>query len=160
MIQARYASITSPSGEAPSVVQALAAGGPFLKGHTLVVEVGGGVTWDGQPILQSFPSSFNVSGLIQSTFSSESEHVDPGLRGLVVRSVDATLPLGVRLTVNRWPEHLDVLLAMRPLLGGQDGHCGNFNGDASDDSARDIRRRQGAEVSEEDSLLRAKQQAA
>jgi len=153
-IQARYGP-GGPNGDSPSVIHALAVGGSFLEGHVLEVEAGGEVTWDGQPILETFPSSFDVEGLVRSRFSGDSEHIDPGLRGVEVRSIDAVLPSGVRLTVNRWPHHLDVLLAMRPLPGGQDGHCGNFNGNSSDDSAELIMHRMGAQIQEEDLLLSA-----
>merc|ERR1740123_1266245 len=151
-IQARYAN-GGPDGKSPSVIGALAVGGPFLEGHVLVIEVTDGVKWDGQSILTEFPSTFNIAGLIQASFNGDSEHVDPGLRGIAVRSLSAVLPLGMELTVNRWSDHLDVLLSMHPLAGGQDGHCGNFNGDASDDSTEQIMSRMGAQVLDEQSLL-------
>merc|ERR1719491_1222939 len=156
-VQARYGP-GGRNGESPSVIHAIAVGGSFLEGHVLAIEVGGNVTWDDSPILSGFPSSFQEAGLIDARYSGDSEHVDPGLGGMPVKSVEATLPLGVRLVVNRWPDHLDVLLAMRPLPGGQDGHCGNFNGDPTDDSAQLIKRRTGAEVTDEESLLPIAQQ--
>ena len=33
----------------------------------------------------------------------------------------------VRVTINRWPKHIDAIIQMPQQLGGQDGHCGNFN---------------------------------
>jgi len=39
------------------------------------------------------------------------------------------------MTINRWKENLAVSISMCPQAGGQDGHCGNYNGDASDDTA-------------------------
>merc|ERR1711988_299234 len=38
------------------------------------------------------------------------------------------------LRVNRWPEHIDAIIRMPQQVSGQDGHCGNFNLNASDDS--------------------------
>jgi hypothetical protein len=152
-IQGRYAA-GGPRGEAPAVIRALAVGGPFLQDHVLLIEPTG-VTWDGEQILSTFPSSFEYEGLIRANFTGDSEHIDPGLRNLKVRSIDALLPQGIRLVVNQWPDHLDVLVAMRPQPGGQDGHCGNFNGDAADDSTESIRRRMGAQVHEEELILPA-----
>jgi len=151
-IQGRYAA-GGPQGQAPAVIQALAIGGDFLQGRILTIEAGGQTLWNGQPILEAFPSTFEEAGLITARYDDDSEHIDPGLRNLQVKSIEARLPMGVRVTVNRWPDHLDVLLAMRPLPGGQDGHCGNFNGDAADDSAELIRQRTGAQVSEDDLLF-------
>merc|ERR1711972_682369 len=59
--------------------------------------------------------------------------------GLLIRSYDVTLPLGVEMTVNtvHWLDrrsNLDLLLTMHPEPEGQSGHCGNFNGDPNDDT--------------------------
>jgi len=63
------------------------------------------------------------------------------------------LPLGVKVTVNRWRQHLDVLITMQPQSDGQDGHCGNLNGDASDDDIMSIKARMDLRVSRSDSLF-------
>ena len=44
------------------------------------------------------------------------------------------LPLGIRLTVNRWQQSLAIAIHMRQLAGGQYGQCGNFNGVVADDT--------------------------
>eukprot|EP00971_Amphidinium_carterae_P345032 6485756-Amphidinium_carterae.2 len=53
---------------------------------------------------------------------------------------------GLRLTVNRYNAHLDVLITLRQQPGGVDGHCGNFNGDSSDDTKQLILQREVTEV--------------
>merc|ERR1712066_634647 len=69
--------------------------------------------------------------------------------GLLIRSYDVTLPLGVEMTVNtvHWLDrrgNLDLLLTMHPEPEGQSGHCGNFNGDPNDDTL-DMMRSMGSE---------------
>jgi len=146
-IQGRYAE--------QGVITAVAVGGSFLQGHIFALEPSVGRSmWDGHKVLTGFPSTFTIEGLIHATYSDQGKHVDPGLGGLPLKSVELELPLGIRLTVNRWPEHLDVLITMRPLPGGQDGHCGNFNGDSSDDSLELIQAREGgAPVPKESRLI-------
>jgi len=63
------------------------------------------------------------------------------------------LPHSVRVTVNRWAKHLDVLISMRPQRGGQDGHCGNLNFNATDDTLELISARMNLRVSAQDSLF-------
>jgi len=126
------------------VITAVAVGGAFVHGHVLTVEpTPGQVLWDGAEILSTFPSEFEVDALVRAKYSGDGDHIDPGLSGLPLKSIDVELPLGIRVTVNRWPEHLDVLVSMRPLPGGQDGHCGTFNGDPLDDTLELIKSRPG-----------------
>jgi len=58
------------------------------------------------------------------------------------------------LTFNRWDSHVDARITMRRQVGGQDGLCGNFNGDIADDTTELIMAR-GAEVSADESLFEA-----
>lgn len=44
---------------------------------------------------------------------------------------EAFFTRNVRVTINRWPKHIDAIIQMPQQLGGQDGHCGNFNFDIS-----------------------------
>jgi len=138
-IQARYSS-TQWTVSGQSATRAIAVGGAFLHNHTLIVQpMDGHVTWDGKQILEEVPSDFRVPGLLSLHFrEDEALRLDEGQRGLPVRAVRMQLPLGVQLTVNRWSRHIDVKIAMQPLPGGQDGHCGNYNGDASDDTAEHL----------------------
>jgi len=150
-IQARYWS-TRADGQAHT--RKVAIGGPFLENHTLLVEpLGGEILWDGQQVLRNFPSELNVTGLISARYHDDAPPMDFYRRYLGTRTVDVELPMGVRVTVNRWSEHIDVRITMRPLAGGQDGHCGNFNGDSSDDSSESIEARMGGEVSPASSML-------
>jgi len=131
-VQARYA----PIDELPEenlFVRALAVGGPFLNGSTLVVgPLDGKVTWNGAEILLSQTSNFSVDGLV-----SAERHMDSRLVQDMSQSnpgVDLEFPLGVKLTVNRQQSYVNVFIQMPRIAGGQDGLCGNFNGNADDDT--------------------------
>jgi len=155
-IQARYRTASWSNGQAATY--AVAVGGAFLKDHVLIVEpMSGHITWDGVRILEKMPSEFEVRDLITARF------VEGGATALrskhagrvTFHSVDLELPLGITMTLNRWKEHLDLLITMSPLEGGQDGHCGNLNGDIEDDDAKSIRRREGGPLSPTSSLFPA-----
>merc|ERR1712060_790950 len=136
-----------------SATLALAVGGEFLQGHVLIVEaLNGKMTWDGEPILQDFPSDWSVQGLITAHHHEVDEPIDRAQSHRPIHGVDVELPLGIRLTVNRWMKHLDLSIRMRPLAGGQDGHCGNFNG-VADDTLDLINGRMELKVSKEELLF-------
>mmetsp|Transcript_106213 Transcript_106213/g.266055 ORF Transcript_106213/g.266055 Transcript_106213/m.266055 type:complete len:134 (+) Transcript_106213:3-404(+) len=63
-----------------------------------------------------------------------------------------TLPLGITVTVFQWKNYLDVQVTMKA-QPGQDGACGNFNGDHSDDTTETIMKRIGARVRPSENLL-------
>merc|ERR1712039_90303 len=67
-----------------------------------------------------------------------------------VHGLSVELPRGVKLAVDRWAKHLDLTISMQAQPGGQDGHCGNFNGDESDDTLELIKARMGLKVVAED----------
>jgi len=135
-IQARYTSSDAvPTKDEPmknSFVRAVAIGGPFVNHSTLVVGPleDGIVSWNGTEILKNKTSSFKVEGLITAERRPNSHDVrnmsqsNPG--------IDLELPMGVRLTVNRFPHHVNIFIHM-PKVAGQDGLCGNFNGKPDDD---------------------------
>lgn len=154
-IQGRYGPTRFTGGL--SALLSLAVGGPFLNGHKLIIEPmddGGKITWDGEEILQALPSDFLIKGFVNVSFHGDESHlIDPGQGHLPLRSVTARLPKLVDLTVNRWPKHIDAIIKMRPLAEGQDGHCGNFNMDPSDDTRELILQRAGAEVPAAESLF-------
>ena len=61
--------------------------------------------------------------------------------------VHITLPDSVQVHINRWNEpnegsYINVKIMM-PKQRGQDGHCGNFNGNQADDDRLQIRARVG-----------------
>merc|ERR1712187_601596 len=60
-------------------------------------------------------------------------------------AIDVNLPNGVQLTINRWISMLEVKIDMC-LEEGQDGQCGNFNGDVTDDSEAQILTRIGQKL--------------
>eukprot|EP00441_Pelagodinium_beii_P041113 CAMPEP_0197635060 /NCGR_PEP_ID=MMETSP1338-20131121/10980_1 /TAXON_ID=43686 ORGANISM="Pelagodinium beii, Strain RCC1491" /NCGR_SAMPLE_ID=MMETSP1338 /ASSEMBLY_ACC=CAM_ASM_000754 /LENGTH=903 /DNA_ID=CAMNT_0043207039 /DNA_START=66 /DNA_END=2778 /DNA_ORIENTATION=- len=71
------------------------------------------------------------------------------IRAFMLRNVD--------LTVNRWPKHLDASIRMPQQVGGQDGHCGNFNLNATDDSQDQIMERIGRTIPPGESLFLSSQ---
>merc|ERR1712107_115853 len=68
------------------------------------------------------------------------------------RIVHMELPLGVKVSVFQWDNYLDVQIEMSP-QPGQDGVCGNFNGDHGDDTTQSIMKRIGARVRPGEGLL-------
>merc|ERR1712060_46294 len=128
-------------------------GGPFLHGHK--IEVGtldsGVLTVDGQPVLSTFPSSYSGQGFTLR-YNGLGEVPDVVPEGNEKRIVHMQLPLGVKVRVYQWSNYMDVQIEMSP-QPGQDGVCGNFNGDHGDDSTQAIIQRIGARVRPGDSLL-------
>jgi len=60
------------------------------------------------------------------------------------------------MTINRWKQNLAVAINMCQQAGGQDGHCGNYNGNSADDSASVmlLRKENLAQVKSTSSLFR------
>jgi len=128
-IQAHYHE--SHHHEGRKSLNKLAIGGPFLKNKSLIIGTEGeSITFNGEEILSAGGSGVFTSRLITAVSSFESHRVKDGTVGA---GIDFKLPLGIEITVNRQHDSLAVEIRMPPLKGGQDGHCGNFNGDASDD---------------------------
>lgn len=149
-IQGRYQMTKESKG---SLLMWLAVGGPILKGHKLVIgptDHGGEVHWfyrDAQgkeqrnTILADVPSFFKKDGLISANYTTESPYIkNTSISGL---GIQAELPLGLVLNVNRFPRALAVTISVPKLPGGQDGQCGNFNDNPSDDTAELIMQRMG-----------------
>jgi hypothetical protein len=163
-IQGRYQ--PTPITHGLSVVKEIAIGGPFLQDsggspHTLRISART-ATFDGQPILAGFPDSFsNADPQISLELDDKGELLQKGRQGKKMRVVHATLPDGIVVQVNRWTEETEgdyinvrIMMSARP---GQDGHCGNFNGDPADDTRSMIRERIGKTgVPEEDLLFATK----
>jgi hypothetical protein len=151
-IQGRYGP-TEWTENGWSATLGLAIGGPFLQGHKLIVEpLNGQMTWDGEPILQEFPSDWSVPGLATARYHEAEEPIDRAQLHRPVHGVEISLPSGVKLVVNRWAKHLDLTITMRA-QEGQDGHCGNFNGDVVDDTVDLIKARMELQVSKSDLLF-------
>jgi hypothetical protein len=94
-----------------------------------------------------------LDGFMQISFREGYAHIDEVLKGYPVKLINALMPNNVHLRVNRWPKHIDAIIQMPQQLRGQDGHCGNFNLDVSDDTKELVLGRMGAPVSAEESLF-------
>jgi len=138
----------------------VAATGPLLGGHTLAVAYvgpsqtpaykGWKVTWDGDEILTQFPSAYlSDDNNINATFR-DMEPTDFAVRA---RSTIGTagglhpsyvFELGpsrsVQIYVLPGEELSNVVISMKKVVG-QDGLCGNFNCDWTDDSKKALRSR-------------------
>jgi len=147
-IQGRYLPTKMTSGLA--VTKIVAIGGTALKGHRLFVGPRAAL-WDATPIMQTFPSDFSVTGLLQMRLDNVGELLQKGRNGLEKRIVHINVvdgsPEGLQIQVNRWTQpsegdYINVKISMhqRP---GQDGHCGNFNGNSADDDRLKVRSRIG-----------------
>jgi len=142
-IQGLYRATQATSGLA--VLQQIAFGGPFMQGHKLII----GATmasWDGQPVLAGFPSNFQ-NQLVQAVYDANGGTMQDGRQGKQLHIVHLTLPLSVTVQINRWTEpsegnyiNAKITMSAQP---GQDGHCGNFNGNQADDDRLQIRARVG-----------------
>jgi hypothetical protein len=152
-IQARYKATPFTNGLAAT--NAVAVGGHFLGSHVLKVGPmeNGQITLDDMPILTAFPSDFIVpDGRGTVTYNAQGTLVDGAQASLEKHIVHMSLASGVHVEVMRWANHINVRITMPSL--GQDGHCGNFNGVASDDSADQIRVRLGSSIPQSDLLFR------
>lgn len=153
-IQGRYMGTVYTHGLAAT--NKIVVGGPFLKGHTIAVGPlegeGSGIFVDGKPELSSLSSTFNVHGLATLTYDSSGKLVDEAQSKFGKHIVHMDLPLGVRVTVDRWKNYLDLKIQMTP-QPDQDGSCGNFNGSPADDTTEAIFGRIGARVAPDDLLF-------
>jgi len=136
-IQGRYLPTQFTSGLA--VTKMVAIGGSLLKGNKLII---GALiaTWNGAPILTGFPSHFNQSEL-SVDYGNAGILVDAAINAqkkkiVHVKIADGTAE-GITIQVNRRTgspgnEYVNWKISMHS-RHGQDGHCGNFNGNAVDD---------------------------
>lgn len=145
LIQGQYKPTHATSGL--SVLKQIAFGGPFLKGHKLII----GTTtasWDGQAILAGFPATWSENTVgVQAQYDGNGATMQDGRAGKALHIVHLTLPLQVTAQVNRWMEasegnYINAKLNM-PAQPNQDGHCGNFNSNVADDDRLQIRARVG-----------------
>jgi len=133
----------------------IVVGGPFLH-HK--IEVGtresGILTVDGKPVIPSFPGSYSGDSFTLH-YDDQGKLPDVIPEGNEKRVVRMSLPLGVKVSVFQWGNYLDVQIEMAP-QPGQDGVCGNFNGDHGDDTTQAIMKRIGARVRPAANLLSGK----
>jgi len=147
-IQARYLPTKFTNGLA--VTKAVAIGGPVLKGNKLIIGPTF-ATWNGAPVLTGFPSHFDKPNIVHLDYDNAGALVDTALDASKKHIVHAHIfdgsPEGIMVQINRWletkgEEYVNAKITMhsRP---GQDGHCGNFNGNAADDDRLQVRDRVG-----------------
>merc|ERR1712066_701931 len=142
-IQGLYKPTHATSGL--SVLKAIAFGGPFMQGHKLIIETQNAY-FDGQPIIGGFPSDFD-NAVVHVHYNSMGSTMQEGRTGKAMHVVHILLPLNVHVQVNRWMQasegnYINAKINM-PAQPGQDGHCGNFNGNQADDDRLQIRARVG-----------------
>jgi hypothetical protein len=148
-IQGRYAGTKYTLGLAST--QKVAVGGSFIQGHQIEVEpmeaqYGGSIRVDGNVVLENF-GTYDVGGA-RITYNDMGTLVDEATSQWGKKIVTMELPEGIRMEVFRWANYLDLRISQEgPLMGGQDGSCGNYNGDALDDTTPAIFSRIGPRVS-------------
>jgi len=134
----------------------IVVGGSFLGSHK--IEVGtrqsGIMTVDGQSVFSTFPAApySAADGSFTVAYDSQGEVPDVIPEGNEKRIVRMTLPLGITVNVYQWSNYMDVSITMSA-QPGQDGVCGNFNGNNADDTTETIMQRIGARVRPAESLL-------
>lgn len=128
---------------------AIAVGGPFLEDNVLVFRpLDETVTWNDKDILSSLPSTFS-NGFVTATYRKDAELVKNGGKAA---GIDVILPKGVKLTVNRWKHNLAAKISMCK-EEGQDGQCGNFNSDHTDDRQDELMARVGQQLPPQENLF-------
>jgi len=143
-IQGRYNNVVG-KGKTRSFLKAIAVGGKFLEGNKLIIgNLGTNVTWNDENILASLPSEYH-NALISAMYHKDSMLVQDPTRKANAPGVDIELPLGVKLMVNRGKNGLGLKITMHK-QEEQDGECGNFNADKSDDTDELISQRLGKGV--------------
>mmetsp|Transcript_40716 Transcript_40716/g.93622 ORF Transcript_40716/g.93622 Transcript_40716/m.93622 type:complete len:3363 (+) Transcript_40716:123-10211(+) len=89
----------------------------FMTDETLHSGVASVVTWDDKPVGKG--QSIRVNGLCSIERKGN--------------RVTASLPLGVQIDVTQHRGHQDQSITMAKAMGGQEGQCGNNNGNRGDD---------------------------
>merc|ERR1711876_115492 len=128
----------------------IAISGSFIDNKKLIVSVES-VTWNGVAVQQGFVNLGtnwrSANPPITLAYNSQGTVMQNSRVGKALHVVHLQLPLGVVIEVNRWSEpaegaymNVKIMMSAQP---GQDGHCGNFNGNAADDARVEVRGRLG-----------------
>merc|ERR1712039_753635 len=138
-----------------SVTKECTIGGSMMKGHILRIS-STSVTYDGNPILTGFPSSYKAAGVFDVTYNDHGKILQPHRElGKDLKVLHFNFQDGTFMQINQWtnPEEgffVNIMIEMSP-IPNMDGHCGNFNGDPEDDDRNAIRKRMGVNgVAQED----------
>jgi hypothetical protein len=147
-IQALY---TSENGHVRlPYVRAVAVSGSFLNGSVLIVgRALDPVTWNKRSILKDVPSQYVIPGQIRARRDYLATVRD---RLKNARGMEFVFPSSVRLLVSRQPSHVNFAIRMTA-EAGQDGLCGNFNGDGHDDDLNTLEKRGALSVKPQESLF-------
>jgi len=140
MVKSSDVSIQYMSSVRYATIQGLAIGGPFLQGHSLVIDSKGLVTWDGARVADSTTRSFDND--LMSLHLFEKPILGGGMNiEMRVASMKIELPSRVSLTVNLgssgsgvFKHFLDVFITMPIPASGTDGYCGDADGDVEDEN--------------------------
>eukprot|EP00403_Amphidinium_massartii_P027038 CAMPEP_0178389482 /NCGR_PEP_ID=MMETSP0689_2-20121128/10141_1 /TAXON_ID=160604 /ORGANISM="Amphidinium massartii, Strain CS-259" /LENGTH=615 /DNA_ID=CAMNT_0020009937 /DNA_START=65 /DNA_END=1912 /DNA_ORIENTATION=+ len=143
------------NGGKNSFLKAVAIGGSFLKGNTLVLGTNQGISlWNNHPILMNMNTSFKTSfhgETVAAHFHANVQHIDRPER--TTTGVEVSLPSGIQLVLNRFDTWLGLRVHMSPREGGQDGECGNFNGNPHDDGLANLKQRMSVRVLDDESVF-------
>jgi len=154
-IQGRYMGTKYTYGLAAT--QKVVIGGPFLQGNTILIEPmedNGEIRVNGESVCPHIGCTKIIGdNLATLTHDDKGDLIDEAASQFDRHMVHLTLPLGIKMTVFRWTNYLDLSITTSKLAGGQDGSCGNFNDDPSDDTTQAIFARVGARVDSVDCMF-------
>jgi len=148
-IQGKYAPTRMTNGL--SVTKEIGISGSFINNGKLIISVES-VTWNGAAVgnfgFANLGSTWNnANPPIKVVYNAQGTVMQNSRVGKALHVVHVMLPLGVTLEINRWNEPQEgQYMNTRISMGaqpGQDGHCGNFNGNPGDDSRTAVRSRVG-----------------
>eukprot|EP00930_Biecheleria_cincta_P047921 TRINITY_DN3331_c0_g1_i3.p1 TRINITY_DN3331_c0_g1~~TRINITY_DN3331_c0_g1_i3.p1 ORF type:complete len:496 (-),score=78.96 TRINITY_DN3331_c0_g1_i3:109-1596(-) len=127
-----------------SSMTSIVIGGSFNDNHKIEVQsMLGKILCDGADVLSQFGVRYCGQGKI--VYDSQGALVDQAMAFLQHRVVHMDLPLSLQLQVNRWPNFINAKITMTK-QDGQDGVCGNFNGNSDDDMGKELHKRFGQGV--------------
>jgi len=137
MMQGRF--MPTPYTKGLSATNKIAVGGPVAGNQ--VIEVGslddGPVTLNGQPVLTSLGMTHST-GAVQLTWNQVGDLPDAAASVFPRNIVHLDLQGDIKVQVFRFKNYIDVRVRMPRQPTGQDGVCGNFNGQPSDDTTAAI----------------------
>jgi hypothetical protein len=150
-IQGRF--MATPFTNGLAAMHQIVVGGLAMGTDTVTVGPmdNGQITCNGQPIALEFPSQTSC-GSATVDYDANGAVVDQANKDLQKKIVHIRLQDGTHVQVMRWANHLNARITMRK-LPFQDGVCGNFNGDASDDTEGAILARLGGRVPQADLMF-------